>query len=112
MTTHRGADGEARVDALLRTTPTRVLRGQEATAAARAMMSSAGVDVAALEERITKGGRPRLDGEPTGQGVRSPRVNVSIPAEVEDLLNQRANELGVNRSQVVRDALVAYLVAS
>jgi hypothetical protein len=105
-------DGEAMLDALLDTPPAVILRGEAATAAGRAMLEQAGFDVAAFEARMIKAGRPRLDGEPTGVGGRVPRLNVVITPDVEFKLNEIASARGVKRSQVVRDALEAYLAAS
>jgi len=105
-------DGKAALDALLATTPTHTLHGADAAASGRAALEAAGVDIAALEQRIAKGGRPRLDGQLPGVGRRAPRVNVAIPATVEQLLNQRVSATGQSKSEVVRDALEAYLTAS
>lgn len=108
MTTER-PDIEAHPDALLSTPPSRILKGAAAAASGRAMLEAAGYDIAALEERLAKGGRPRLDGQPTGVGERSPRLNVSIPADLNAQVTERANATGATRSDIVRDALAAYL---
>ena len=112
MTMTNDVDGKAALDALLATEPTRTLYGTDAAASGRAAREAAGVDIAALEERIAKGGRPRLDGHLPGIGERAPRVNVSIPLTIEQLLNQRVSATGQSKSEVVRDALEAYLTAS
>ena len=126
MTTE-SIDGQARLDALmnmdyehmatraergeLRVTPGTVRQGKAAAASGRAMLEAAGYDVDALEERLAKGGRPRLDGQPTGVGERSPRLNVSIPADLNAQVTERANATGATRSDIVRDALTAYLAS-
>lgn len=52
------------------TKPRRAVTGPQAGAEARAMLETAGVDVAAVERRV---GRPRLDGSPPKpHGQRSP----------------------------------------
>lgn len=112
MTEPDHTDGEAMLDALLDTPGAVILRGAEAAAAGRAALEAAGVDLAALEARIAKGGRPRLDGDATGVGERAPRVNVSIPRTTEELLNERIAATGRSRSELVRDALTSYLTAS
>jgi hypothetical protein len=112
MTSTNDVDGKAALDALLTTAPTRTLRGADAAASGRAALEAAGVDLDALEARIAKGGRPRLDGYLPGVGERAPRVNVSIPSTIEELLNERAAATGRSRSEVVREALAAYLTAS
>ena len=112
MTSTNDVDGKATLDALLATQPTRTLYGADAAASGRAALEAAGLDIAALEQRIAKGGRPRLDGHLTGVGERAPRVNVSIPPTIEQLLNQRISATGQSKSEVVRDALEAYLTAS
>jgi hypothetical protein len=104
-------EGAATLDALLATTPTRTLHGEQAAASGRAALEAAGVDTSALEERVARGGRPPL-GETVIPGERSPRVNVAIPATVDELLNQRTATTGRSRSEVVRDALAAYLTPS
>ncbi len=112
MTQRDDIDGEAMLDALLDTPGAMILRGADAAAAGRAALEAAGVDLDALEARIAKGGRPRLDGAPTGVGERAPRVNVSIPSTIEDLLIERIATTGRSKSELVRDALEAYLTAS
>src|SRR5680860_381075 len=99
MTRTNDVDGKGALDALLATEPTRTLYGADAAASGRAALEAAGVDIAALEERIAKGGRPRLDGRPPGAGDRAPRVNVSIPSTIEQLLNQRASATGQSKSE-------------
>ena len=112
MTRTNDVDGEAVLDALLTTKPTRTLHGADAAASGRAALEAAGVDLDALEARVAKGGRPRLDGRLPGVGERAPRINVSIPAPIEQMLEQRVSATGQTRSEVVRDALEAYLTAS
>ena len=104
-------DTSAYVDRLLNSTPSGTLEGAAAAASGRAMLEAAGYDVDALEERLSKGGRPRLDGQPTGVGARSPRLNVSIPADLNAQVTERANATGATRSDIVRDALAAYLAS-
>jgi len=105
-------EGAAMLDALLATTSTRTLYRAQAAASGRAALEAAGVDIDALEERVARGGRPPVGGGPVIPGERSPRVNVAIPATVDELLNQRTAATGRSRSEVVRDALAAYLTAS
>jgi len=112
MTAQHEISGEAMLDALLETAPATILRGEAASAAGRALLQNAGLDTDAFLAQASKGGRPRLDGGPTGQGARAPRVNVSIPPDIDERLEERAAQTGVSRSQLVRQALAAYLAAS
>lgn len=108
-----GVDPTEWADQIMHTTkPTRTLHGADAAASGRAALEAAGVDLDALEARVAKGGRPRLDGRLPGVGERAPRVNVSIPPTLEQLLNQRLSSTGQTKSELVRDALEAYLTAS
>lgn len=50
------------LDALLDTPGGVILRGADAAASGRAALEAAGLDIAALEARLAKGCRPRLDG--------------------------------------------------
>src|SRR5690625_4205177 len=60
-----------------------------------------------LSGRIEIGrGRPRLA---KGQGP-SPTVNARLDDELADLLEQRADRDGFHKSEIVREALRAYLV--
>ena len=84
------------------------LRGAEAAAAGRAMLAAAGVDVDQVDRAA---GRPRLD--PTApKGTRSPRVNVAIPEIMAAHLKSLAEARGVKPSEIVREALSAYIKAS
>ena len=85
--------------------PKRVLTGTAAAAHGRAVLEAAGVDLDALEER--RRGRPRLGGGETG--TRSPRVNASIPVEMDLQLRAVEASTGKDRSELVREALRRYL---
>lgn len=82
----------------------RVLKGDAAAAHGRAMLEAAGVDLEQLARRV---GRPHLSGD-SAPGMRSPRVNVALPPDLAQRLDQLASD-GRTRSQIVRDALAAYL---
>lgn len=86
--------------------PGAVLAGAEASAYGRSVLESAGVDLDALSRRV---GRPHL-GEQGTPGQRSPRVNVSLTPEIARQLDRLTSD-GRTRSDIVRDALAAYLAA-
>lgn len=91
------------------TKPRRAVTGQQAAEEARAMLAAAGVDIAAVERRV---GRPRLDGTPpSARGHRSPRVNVAVSETTDAAIEARRLELGVSRSDLVRQAIDLYLAS-
>ncbi len=59
-----------------------------------------------IQVRPTGRGRPRLA---KGEGP-SPTVNARLDDDLSDLLEQRADREGVPKSDIVREALRAYLV--
>ncbi|KZE39556.1 hypothetical protein [Microbacterium sp. T32] len=62
-----------------------------------------------LQELIALGGRPGLSGR-AGSGP-SPKRQVRLPRELDDLLTQRAARDHLRPSQIMRDAIDAYLRA-
>ena len=62
-----------------------------------------------VERMVTAGrrsaGRPSL----TGRGVRTPTMNVRMPADLRDRLDTVAREHHVSTSQVIREAVEEYL---
>jgi hypothetical protein len=86
--------------------PAEVLTGEAAAAYGRGLLESAGIDVAAVERSV---GRPRIGGAHAPKGVRSPRVNVAISDQTDELLDQLGKRRGVSRSVLVREALDTYL---
>jgi hypothetical protein len=89
--------------------PAETLTGQAAADYGRAVLQAAGVDIAELE-RVAGPGRPRI--EPGGllpKGTRSPRVNVSIPESIDQLLTELEHRRGTTRSVLVREALADYI---
>ncbi|ACZ20499.1 Ribbon-helix-helix protein, copG family [Sanguibacter keddieii DSM 10542] len=92
------------------TKPRRAVTGPQAGAEARAMLETAGVDVAAVERRV---GRPRLDGSPPKpHGQRSPRVNVAVSDQTNQAIESARLKLGVSRSDFVRKALDSYIASA
>ncbi|MDR1264406.1 MAG: ribbon-helix-helix domain-containing protein [Propionibacteriaceae bacterium] len=55
--------------------------------------------------RPNRGGRPSL----SGHAVRSPQIGVRLPVDLRDRLTARAAHDGVRESEVVREALEAFL---
>lgn len=68
--------------------------------------AEAGYAPGSIHVRPTARGRPRLV---KGEGP-SPTVNARLDDELADLLEQRADRDGVRKSDIVREALRAYLV--
>jgi predicted DNA-binding protein len=67
--------------------------------------AAAGYPPRQIHVRPTGRGRPRLA---NGKGP-SPTVNARLDDELADLLEQRADREGVHKSEIVREALRAYL---
>lgn len=61
-------------------------------------------------DRLARVGRPRLSGS-TGQG-RSPKRQVRLPIDLNQELDARAKREHRSASDILRDALTAYLDAS
>lgn len=85
---------------------TSALRGADAAAHARAMFEAAGVDAGGLARLI--GGRPSLDPNAT-PGAHSPKLNVRVPAPVNDALSAQARTLGLTTSALTRRILTEWL---
>lgn len=68
--------------------------------------ADAGYGPGRINVRSTGRGRPRLS---EGEGA-SPKVNARLDDELASLLEQRAERDGVRKSDIVREALRAYLV--
>lgn len=67
--------------------------------------AEAGYPPRQIHVRPTGRGRPRLA---KGEGP-SPTVNARLDDDLADLLEQRADREGVHKSEIVREALRAYL---
>ena len=100
---HVSHDTSATVDALLARTPSQVLRGAAAAALGRATLEAAGIDVEALERRSGPG-RPSVS-RALAPGQRSPRVNVAVSMETDQRIKDLAEQTGISRSELVREAL-------
>lgn len=84
--------------------PGTVRRGPEAAEAARtALMAATGATTAEEATRIAVG-RPAL-----GQEGKSPVVRARVPQALKDRLHQIAQEQHRNESEIVREALIAYI---
>lgn len=90
------------------TRPRKSLRGADAAAYGRQLLTDAGVDVDAVHERAWRG-RPPVGGERLAPGARSPRINVSIATTTAIQLEQLEAHTGRSRSDIVRSALEQYL---
>ncbi|MDR5698272.1 ribbon-helix-helix protein, CopG family [Agromyces aerolatus] len=86
--------------------PEEILVGPEAAAAGRSLMESI-VGEEALDRAINRGGRPSLSGT-TGSGA-SPKRQVRLPREVDERLLARASREHRDISDLMREAIVAYL---
>lgn len=103
MKKHASQSTSATVDALLARTPSQVLRGAAAAAHGRATLEAAGIDVDALERRSGPG-RPSVS-RALAPGQRSPRVNVAVSMETDQRIKDLAEQTGISRSELVREAL-------
>ena len=83
--------------------PGTVRRGPEAAEAARTALAATGTTTAEEATRIAVG-RPAL-----GQEGKSPVVRARVPQALKDRLNQIAQEQHRNESEIVREALIAYI---
>lgn len=84
--------------------PGTVRRGPEAAEAARAaLMGATGATTVEEAARIAVG-RPAL-----GHGGKSPVVRARVPQALKDRLHQIAQEQHRNESEIVREALIAYV---
>ena len=82
--------------------------GPDAASHGRALLGAAGVDVEAVERRV---GRPSIGGASRPKGERSARLNVAITDSQAATLAKLTRK-GHTRSDIVRDALDAYLASS
>jgi hypothetical protein len=85
-----------------------VTQGEEAAASGRAALIAALGSTEAVQEAV--GGRPSLDGT-VGHGP-SPKRQVRLPIELDEALTARAERDHRRASDIIRDALDAYLRAS
>ena len=108
MKKHASQSTSATVDALLARTPSQVLRGAAAAAHGRATLEAAGIDVDALERRSGPG-RPSVS-RALAPGQRSPRVNVAVSMETDQRIKDLAEQTGISRSELVREALDLSLI--
>lgn len=84
--------------------PGTIRRGPEAAEAARvALMDATGATTAEEATRIAVG-RPAL-----GHEGKSPVVRARVPQALKDRLHQIAQEQHRNESEIVREALIAYV---
>lgn len=84
--------------------PGTVRRGPEAAETARAaLMAATGATTAEEATRIAVG-RPTL-----GHEGKSPVVRARVPQALKDRLHQLAQEQHRNESEIVREALIAYV---
>ena len=79
------------------------LTGAEARAETEALLTAAGVDLAALERRV---GRPRVD--PSDETVS---ITFRAPRTVDVAVRNLAKREGRDRSDLLRDALSEYILA-
>ena len=82
--------------------------GPDAASHGRALLEAAGVDVEAVERRV---GRPSIGGASRPKGERSARLNVAITDSQAATLATLTRK-GRTRSDIVREALDAYLASS
>lgn len=86
----------------------RISQGDEASAEGRAMLIAALGSEDAV--RVAVSGRPSLNGS-VGVGP-SPKRQVRLPVDLDQALTARAERENKRASEVIRDALNAYLNAS
>jgi len=86
----------------------KVTQGEEAAASGRAALIAALGSEEAVQEAIL--GRPSLSGT-IGTGP-SPKRQVRLPIDLDQALTERAERDHRNASDIIRDALDAYLRAS